>query len=196
VSEQGLVTSHGPLGSATVTISDHKTNQQLKVSMQVVPVHYIMIHSNSRLSNGIFPRGMRSPANITFHDSIGREILVPGSEMDVHTMSSRPQTLTLSQGRLQLGEPGRGVLDLWTQNHHAYVSLRVQQVISPLSVAAGDHVCYHVGHPGEWNAQPTSILNIDPKSGWAVALQAGEINLQFTTEQGGCLTIGYVVYKH
>ncbi|KAF4532010.1 hypothetical protein B566_EDAN014742, partial [Ephemera danica] len=185
VSDNGLVTSHGPLGAATVTISDHKTNQQLKVSMQVVPIHYIMVHANSPLTNGIFPRGMRTPANITFHDSIGREILVPGSEHDLNTMPSRPQTLTLNQGRIQLGEPGRGVLDLWILNHHAYITLKVDQIITPLSLATGDHVCYDAGQSGDWNAQPASILHIDPKSGWAVGHQAGEINVQLTTEQGG-----------
>lgn len=127
---------------------------------------------------------MQSVVNVSYHDSIGREIIVPTNERSLNWMSSKPQTLSLTQERMQLGEPGKAVVDIWDGAHHAYFKLRVKQIITPTQLNQGDVVCYNVGHSGTWSSLSNAILDVDPQSGWAVALAAGDSNVNFASSEG------------
>ncbi|CAB3380542.1 Hypothetical predicted protein [Cloeon dipterum] len=183
VSENGLVTSHGPLGRGSIVVSDQKTNQKLMVGVTVVPVAYVMAQSSSPFSS--FARGMQTQVNVSYHDGIGREISVPTNERNMEWMSSRPQTLSVSNGRLQLGESGTAVADMWDGALHAYLKIKVGQVITPTELGQGDVVCYRTNLMGSWSTQGEQhSLYVDPESGWATALAPGDANLHFTSNQG------------
>jgi len=184
VTENGLVSSLGPLGRGTIVVADHKTSQKLIVGITVVPISYLMVQTSSPFPSAVYPRGMQPIVNVTYHDSIGREIIVPSNERNLDWVSSKPQTLSLVQDRMQLGEPGRAVIDIWDGIHHAYLKLRVKQIIAPTQLSQGDVVCYNVGYPGTWTTLSNSALEIDSKSGWAVALSSGETNLNFESSEG------------
>jgi hypothetical protein len=184
VTENGLVSSLGPQGRSTIVVSDHKTNQKLIVGITVVPITYLMVQTSSPFPNSVYPRGLQSVVNISYHDSIGREIIVPTNERSLNWMSSKPQTLSLAQDRMQLGEPGKAVVDIWDGAQHAYFKLRVKQIISPTQLNQGDVVCFNVGHSGTWSSLSSASLDIDSKTGWAVALAAGESNVNFASTEG------------
>lgn len=86
---------------------------------------------------------------------------------------------------MQLGEPGKAVVDIWDGVHHAYFKLRVKQIITPTQLTQGDVVCYNVGHSGTWSSLSNAVLDVDPQSGWAVALAAGDSNVNFASSEGG-----------
>ncbi|XP_059477687.1 nuclear pore membrane glycoprotein 210 [Neocloeon triangulifer] len=182
VSEGGLVTSAGPLGRGTIVVSDHKTNQKLVVGVAVVPVAYVMAQAASPL--GVFARGMQTPVHVTYHDAIGREMVVPSEERRLEWMSSRPQTLALTNDLLQLGELGRAVLDLWDGAQHAFLKLQVRPIVRPTALSQGDVVCYHVGRQGNWSTLADAALQVDATTGWAVALGPGDANLNFVSSEG------------
>ncbi|KAI4532567.1 hypothetical protein MG293_017832 [Ovis ammon polii] len=204
VDEKGFLASGSVIGTSMVEVTAQEAfgaNQTIIVAVKVSPVSYLRIsmspalHTRNKEALAALPLGVTVTFTIHFHDSSG----------DVfHAHNSIPNFATNRDEFVQIGKGianntcvirtvsvGLTLLRAWDSAHGGlsdFVPLPVLQAISPdLSgaVVVGDVLCLATvlvspeGVPGTWSSSASSILHVDPKTGAAVARQAGSVTVYY-----------------
>uniref|UniRef100_A0A452F5S9 Nucleoporin 210 n=1 Tax=Capra hircus TaxID=9925 RepID=A0A452F5S9_CAPHI len=204
VDEKGFLASGSVIGTSMVEVTAQEAfgaNQTIIVAVKVSPVSYLRIsmspalHTRNKEALAALPLGVTVTFTVHFHDSSG----------DVfHAHNSIPNFATNRDEFVQVGKGianntcvirtvsvGLTLLRAWDSAHGGlsdFVPLPVLQAISPdLSgaVVVGDVLCLATvllplpGVPGTWSSSASSVLHVDPKTGAAVARQAGSVTVYY-----------------
>ncbi|KAK7878654.1 hypothetical protein WMY93_030490 [Mugilogobius chulae] len=193
VDDKGFLSSSSLTGIASLLITSQETfgvNQTLILAVKVVPVSYVQFITSpvlpiaTRDKLRAFPLGMVLTFSVQFHSSTGDTL---------HSSSSR---LTFTTNREDLVQVGFGAdnhtLTVRTviENHGVadFIPLPVEHVILPddaTRLVVGDVVCFSApplspdGVQGTWSSSSSGVLQVDPKSGAAVARDAGTVTVYY-----------------
>ncbi|KAM9342143.1 nuclear pore membrane glycoprotein 210 isoform 2-T2 [Pholidichthys leucotaenia] len=204
VDDNGFLTSGSLTGLSSLLVTSQETfgvNQTLILAVKVVPVSYVrfstspVLYTHSRESLSALPLGVVLTFTVHFHASTGEAL---------HTSNS---LLTFSTNRDDLVQVGVGssnhtlmvrtvnvgltLLSVWDSENMGvadYVPLPVEHAINmdeSQNLVVGDVVCFHVqltspdGAHGTWSSSENGILQVDPKSGTAVARDSGMVTVYY-----------------
>uniref|UniRef100_H3C4Q9 Nucleoporin 210 n=1 Tax=Tetraodon nigroviridis TaxID=99883 RepID=H3C4Q9_TETNG len=204
VDDKGLLSSGSLTGISSLLITSQETfgvNQTLVLAVKVLPVSYVrfstspVLYTHTKESLKAFPLGMALTFKVHFHASTGEILHSSNSHLtfstnrdDLVQIAVRPgndsltvRTINVGLTLLAVQESGNvGVLD--------YVPIPVEHAIHPQeaqSLVVGDVVCFSVqftnpeGGFGSWSSSAQDILQVDPKSGAAVARDSGTVTVYY-----------------
>uniref|UniRef100_A0A4W3I726 Nucleoporin 210 n=1 Tax=Callorhinchus milii TaxID=7868 RepID=A0A4W3I726_CALMI len=204
VDEHGVLTSGSITGISTIEINSEEqfgVNQTITVAVKVTPVSYMRmstnpaIHTVNKELQPAIPVGMTLTLTVHFHDHTGDTFHAHNSVVNFAT--NRDDLLQIGKGAvnntfvIRTVNVGLTLLGVWDTEHTGfadYISLPVQHAISPGSVESivvGDVLCFssnlvnHEGHLGFWTSSSINILQIDPKTGAAVARDSGSVTVYY-----------------
>ncbi|XP_060621976.2 nuclear pore membrane glycoprotein 210 [Anolis sagrei] len=203
VDESGLLKSRSLIGLSTLEVISQEPfgiNQTLIVAVKVAPVAYLRISMNPVFHTQNYeplmalPLGMTFTLIVHFHDNFG------------DTFHSQSSVLGFAVNRDDFVQVGKGasnntlimrtmnvgltLLKVWDIEHNSmadYVPLPVQHVIYPdlKDIIIGDIICLtsslvnQEGLSGIWSSSLNNILQIDPKTGVAVARSFGTVTIYY-----------------
>eukprot|EP00066_Takifugu_rubripes_P011606 XP_011600872.1 PREDICTED: nuclear pore membrane glycoprotein 210 isoform X2 [Takifugu rubripes] len=204
VDDKGLLSSASLTGISSLLVTSQETfgvNQTLVLAVKVLPVSYVrfsaspVLYTHTRESLKAFPLGLALTFTVHFHASTGEILHSSNSHLtfstnrdDLVQVGVGPGNDTLTVRTINVGltllavqESGNvGVLD--------YVPIPVERAIHPQeaqSLVVGDVVCFSVqltnpdGGFGSWRSSAPGVLQVDPKSGAAVARDSGTVTLYY-----------------
>ncbi|XP_045065483.1 nuclear pore membrane glycoprotein 210-like isoform X1 [Coregonus clupeaformis] len=201
VDEKGLLSSGSLTGSSSLLVTSQETfgvNQTLVLAVKVAPVSYLRFSTSPILhrdSLSAIPLGMVLTFTVHLHANTGE------------VLHSHNSLLTFTTNRDDLVQVGRGpgnnsltvrtvnvgltLLAVWTEEHTRmadYLALPVQHAIHPedaTMLVVGDVVCLSAqllspqGVLGTWSSSSTGVLQVDSKTGVAVARDAGTATVYY-----------------
>lgn len=205
VDDKGHLTSGSITGTASLQISSQETfgvNQTIIIAVKVVTVSYLRVSTSSPVfytSNketlSAIPLGALLTFNVHFHDSTGE------------TLNSHNSHLVFSTNRDDLVQVGKGssndtlivrtvnvgltLLGVWDSGQTGladYLALPVQHAIHPAEaqrLVVGDVVCFSAlfvnqeGTSGVWSSSSSALLEIESRSGVAVARDSGTVTVYY-----------------
>ncbi|XP_061474146.1 nuclear pore membrane glycoprotein 210 isoform X2 [Rhineura floridana] len=203
IDERGLLNSKSLIGLSTIQVISQEPfgiNQTLTVTVKVAPISYMRIsmkpifHTQNHPTLLALPLGLTLTLTICFHDSFG------------DTFHSQNSVLGFAINRDDFIQVGKGVsnntliirtmnvglslLKVWDAENSIiadYVPLPVQNAIYPelRDIIKGDVICFTTslvnqeGLSGTWSSSLNSILQIDPKTGVAVARNSGTATIYY-----------------
>ncbi|XP_043080989.1 nuclear pore membrane glycoprotein 210 [Puntigrus tetrazona] len=204
VDDKGHLTSGSLTGTASLQISSQETfgvNQTIIVAVKVVTVSYLrlstspVVHTSNRESVSAIPLGAVLTFTVHFHDSTGE------------TLHSHNSLLSFSTNRDDLVQVGKGssngsltvrtvnvgltLLGVWDSEQTGladFLALPVQHAIYPAEaqrLVVGDVVCFSAqfvnqeGVSGVWSSSSSALLEIDPRTGAAVARDKGSVTVYY-----------------
>uniref|UniRef100_A0A667Z7B9 Nucleoporin 210 n=1 Tax=Myripristis murdjan TaxID=586833 RepID=A0A667Z7B9_9TELE len=204
VDDKGLLSSGSLTGSSSLQVTSQETfgvNQTLILAVKVVPVSYVrfstspVLLTSTRETLSAIPLGMVLTLTVHFHANTGEAL---------HSSNSM---LTFATNRDDLVQVGRGpgnntlmvttvnvgvtLLAVWDQEQMGvadYLPLPVRHAIYPEEahrLVVGDVVCFsaHLVSPegvhGVWSSSASGVLQVDPKSGAAVARDSGTVTVYY-----------------
>uniref|UniRef100_A0AAV2M0I1 BIG2 domain-containing protein n=1 Tax=Knipowitschia caucasica TaxID=637954 RepID=A0AAV2M0I1_KNICA len=204
VDDKGFLCSSSLTGISSLLVTSQENfgvNQTLILAVKVVPVSYVQFISSPVLPFAAkdrlraFPLGMVLTFSVQFHSSTGDCL---------HSSSSRLTFTTNREDLVQVGfgadnhtvtvrtvNVGLTLLAVWdTENQGVadFIPLPVEHVILPeqaTRLVVGDVVCFSVpllspdGVQGTWSSSSSAVLQVDPKSGAAVARDAGTVTVYY-----------------
>ncbi|NXN09277.1 PO210 protein, partial [Indicator maculatus] len=168
---------------------------------QVCPISYLRISMSPLLQAAsskallAVPLGVTLRFTVHFHDSSGEAFHSHNALLSFAT--NRDDLVQVGKGAtnntfvIQTVNVGLSLLKVWAAEHGGladYVALPVQHSILPeLSTALpGDVLCLSTtlppppqGLPGVWSSSSSSILQVDSKTGVAVARDVGVVTLYY-----------------
>uniref|UniRef100_A0A4W3IEM5 Nucleoporin 210 n=1 Tax=Callorhinchus milii TaxID=7868 RepID=A0A4W3IEM5_CALMI len=202
VDEHGVLTSGSITGISTIEInSEEQFGVNQTITVAVTPVSYMRmstnpaIHTVNKELQPAIPVGMTLTLTVHFHDHTGDTFHAHNSVVNFAT--NRDDLLQIGKGAvnntfvIRTVNVGLTLLGVWDTEHTGfadYISLPVQHAISPGSVESivvGDVLCFssnlvnHEGHLGFWTSSSINILQIDPKTGAAVARDSGSVTVYY-----------------
>ncbi|XP_053325422.1 nuclear pore membrane glycoprotein 210 [Spea bombifrons] len=203
VDDKGLLTCGSLTGVSTIEITSQEVfgiNQTLLVSVKVAPVSYIRIVSspvlqtvnNERLI--AVPLGMTLSFLVQFHDSAGDMFHAQNSMLSLAT--NRDDFVQVGRGAtnntftVHTINAGLTLFHVWDTENPAlsdYLPLPVEHSIFPnvKEGTVGDVFCFacsittQEGLAGSWISSSSSVLQIDPKSGVALAKAVGFVTVYY-----------------
>uniref|UniRef100_A0A3B5M437 Nucleoporin 210 n=1 Tax=Xiphophorus couchianus TaxID=32473 RepID=A0A3B5M437_9TELE len=226
VDNKGLLSSGSLTGMCSLLVTSQEifgVNQTLILTVKVVPVSYVrfsaspVLNTLAREGLGAFPLGILLTFTVHFHASTGEAMHSSNSQLTFST--NRDDLVQLGVGptnhsvTVRTVNVGLTLLALWDNENMGvadYVPLPVHHAIhmdEANKLVVGDVVCFQAKltnpdgkSPGTWSSSADSILQVDPKSGAAVARDSGvvtvfyeisgvlktyrEVNYVFVTETG------------
>lgn len=204
VDDKGFLSSSSVTGLSSLLITSQETfgvNQTLILAVKVVPVSYLQFITSPVLPMAprdkvtAFPLGIVLTFTVQFHASTG----------DTLHSSNTPLTFTTNRDDLvQVGfgadnhtltvrtvNVGLTLLAVWDSENRAmadFIPLPVEHAILPdeaMRLVVGDVVCFSVpplgtedAH-GTWSSSSNGVLQVDPKSGAAVARNSGTVTVYY-----------------
>ncbi|XP_037658720.1 nuclear pore membrane glycoprotein 210 isoform X2 [Choloepus didactylus] len=204
VDEKGLLVSGSMIGTSTVEVIAQEpfgANQTITVAVKVSPVSYLrlsmspILHTQSKEALVALPLGMTVTFTVHFHDSSGDVFHAHNSVLNFAT--NRDDFVQIGKGAtnntcvVRTISVGLTLLSVWDAEHVGladFVPLPVLQAISPQlsgAVVVGDVLCLATGLmsleglSGTWSSSANSILHVDPKTGVAVAQDAGAVTVYY-----------------
>ncbi|XP_028971737.2 nuclear pore membrane glycoprotein 210-like isoform X2 [Esox lucius] len=209
VDSQGVLRAGPDTGSAlleVVAMENCGLNQTLLISVRVSPVWFVRLFTVSSLYSAgggglpAFPLGWTIRVMTLCYDSLGQlfnahntqtritanrdDLIQVTPDSDSHSFVVQ----TVSAGLTVLGVQG----DPTNPSLSDYTPLPVLSAISapPHSLRPGDTLCFssHLtgphGQPGQWNVSSTDVLQIDSKTGAALAKHSGKVVVSYRLEGG------------
>uniref|UniRef100_A0A673CGL2 BIG2 domain-containing protein n=1 Tax=Sphaeramia orbicularis TaxID=375764 RepID=A0A673CGL2_9TELE len=201
VDDKGLLTSSSLTGISSLLITSQETfgvNQTLILAVKVVPMSYVRFSTSPVLSMPIgerlkaFPLGIVLTFTVHFHASTGETLHSSNSRVmfstnrdDLVQVSIGPGNHTLTVRTLHVGLTLLAVRDSENMAVADYIPLNVEHAILPHEahrLVVGDVVCFSVpplSVHGTWSSSSHSVLQMDPKSGAAVARDSGAVTVYY-----------------
>ncbi|XP_072928260.1 nuclear pore membrane glycoprotein 210 [Hemitrygon akajei] len=203
VDENGLLTSGSITGSCTIEVNSEEQfgiNQTVTVAVKVAPVSYLristgpVIHTLNEFALAI-PVGITLTLTVHFHDSSGD--LFHAQNTMINFAMNRDDLIQIGKGTMnntliiRTVNMGLTLLSIWDAEHTGiadYVPLPVEHFIQPESLdelVVGDVICFssnlvnQEGQFGVWSSSSSSILQISPKTGTAVARNSGLVTVYY-----------------
>ncbi|XP_044610283.2 nuclear pore membrane glycoprotein 210 [Equus asinus] len=204
IDEKGFLVSGSAIGTSTIEVTAQEpfgANQTIIVAVKVSPVSYLRIsmspalHTRNREALAALPLGMTVTFTVHFHDNSGDIFHAHNSVLNFAT--NRDEFVQIGKGTtnntciVRTVGVGLTLLSAWDTEHAGlsdFVPLPVLQAISPElagAVVVGDVLCLATvlisleGLPGTWSSSANSILQIDPKTGVAVARDMGSATVYY-----------------
>uniref|UniRef100_A0A8C4M8E5 Nucleoporin 210 n=1 Tax=Equus asinus asinus TaxID=83772 RepID=A0A8C4M8E5_EQUAS len=220
IDEKGFLVSGSAIGTSTIEVTAQEpfgANQTIIVAVKVSPVSYLRIsmspalHTRNREALAALPLGMTVTFTVHFHDNSGDIFHAHNSVLNFAT--NRDEFVQIGKGTtnntcvVRTVGVGLTLLSAWDTEHAGlsdFVPLPVLQAISPElagAVVVGDVLCLATvlvsleGLPGTWSSSANSILQIDPKTGVAVARDLGSATVYYEVA-GHLRTYKEVGIKH
>uniref|UniRef100_M4AT94 Nucleoporin 210 n=1 Tax=Xiphophorus maculatus TaxID=8083 RepID=M4AT94_XIPMA len=202
VDNKGLLSSGSLTGMCSLLVTSQEifgVNQTLILTVKVVPVSYVrfsaspVLNTLAREGLGAFPLGILLTFTVHFHASTGEAMHSSNSQLTFST--NRDDLVQLGVGptnhsvTVRTVNVGLTLLALWDNENMGvadYVPLPVDHAIhmdEANKLVVGDVVCFQAkltnpdGAPGTWSSSADGILQVDPKSGAAVARDSGVVTV-------------------
>ncbi|KAG7521448.1 hypothetical protein JOB18_048637 [Solea senegalensis] len=204
VDNKGFLFSGSLTGVSSLLITSQETfgvNQTLILAVKVVPVSYVhfstspMLHTHNGESLKAFPLGAVLTFTVHFHASTGEALHSSSSHLmfstnrdDLVQVGAGPSNHTLTVRTVNVGLTLLAVWDSENMGVADYVPLAVEHAINPHEahrLVVGDVVCFAAqltspdGVHGTWSSSANGILQLDPKSGAAVARDSGTVTVYY-----------------
>uniref|UniRef100_A0A3B4AQW5 BIG2 domain-containing protein n=1 Tax=Periophthalmus magnuspinnatus TaxID=409849 RepID=A0A3B4AQW5_9GOBI len=205
VDDNGFLSSSSLTGISSLLITSQETfgvNQTIILAVKVLPVSYVQFISSPVLLSSprdklrAFPLGMVLTFTVQFHSTSGDPL---------HSSNSRLTFTTNREDLVQMGfgadnhtvtvrtvNVGLTLLAVWDSENPGvadFIPLPVEHAIFPddaTRLIVGDVVCFSVPplSPdgqllGTWSSSANGVLQVDPKSGAAVARDAGTVTVYY-----------------
>uniref|UniRef100_A0A452QY33 Nucleoporin 210 n=1 Tax=Ursus americanus TaxID=9643 RepID=A0A452QY33_URSAM len=204
VDEKGFLTSGSVIGTSTIEVTAQEpfgANQTIIFAVKVSPVSYLRtsmspaLHTRNKEALAALPLGMTVTFTVHFHDNSGDIFHAHNSVLSFAT--NRDEFVQIGKGAtnntcvVRTVSVGLTLLSVWDAEHVGlsdFVPLPVQQAISPElsgAVVVGDVLCLATvlvgleGLSGTWSSSASSVLHIDPRTGVAVAREAGSVTVYY-----------------
>uniref|UniRef100_A0A8C5V2D1 Nucleoporin 210 n=1 Tax=Microcebus murinus TaxID=30608 RepID=A0A8C5V2D1_MICMU len=204
IDEKGFLVSGSVMGTSTIEVTAQEpfgTNQTIVVGVKVSPVSYLrfsmspVLHTQNKEALAALPLGMTVTFTVHFHDNSGDVFHAHNSVLNFAT--NRDDFVQIGRGSanntcvVRTVSVGLTLLRVWDTEHLGlsdFVPLPVQQAISPElsgALVVGDVLCLGTvlvsleGLSGTWSSSAHSILHVDPKTGVAVAQDAGSVTVYY-----------------
>uniref|UniRef100_A0A8C7BNQ6 Nucleoporin 210 n=2 Tax=Neovison vison TaxID=452646 RepID=A0A8C7BNQ6_NEOVI len=204
VDEKGFLTSGSVIGTSTIEVTAQEpfgANQTIIFAVKVSPVSYLRIsmspvlHTHNKEALAALPLGMTVTFTVHFHDNSGDIFHAHNSVLSFAT--NRDEFVQIGKGAtnhtcvVRTISVGLTLLSVWDAEHVGlsdFVPLPVQQAISPElsgALVVGDVLCLATvlvgleGLSGTWSSSASNILHIDPRTGVAVAREAGSVTIYY-----------------
>uniref|UniRef100_A0A8D0E2W9 Nucleoporin 210 n=1 Tax=Salvator merianae TaxID=96440 RepID=A0A8D0E2W9_SALMN len=201
--ESGLLSSGLLIGMSTLQVISQEPfgiNQTLIVAVKVAPISYLRIsmitalHTQNREALSALPLGVTLTLTVNFHDSFGDTFHSQNSALGFAI--NRDDFVQVGKGTsnntfiIRTMNTGLSLLKVWDLEHRTiadYVPLPVQHAILPElgDIVIGDVICLYSslvnqeGLSGTWSSSANSVLQIDPKSGVAIARNSGTATIYY-----------------
>ncbi|XP_068018721.1 nuclear pore membrane glycoprotein 210 [Melanerpes formicivorus] len=201
--ERGFLTAGSLIGSSTIEVTSQESfgiTQTIVAAVKVRPISYLRISMSPLLQAGsskallAVPLGVTLRFTVHFHDSSGDVFHSHNALLSFAT--NRDDLVQVGKGatnntfEIQTVNVGLSLLKVWAVEHSGladYVALPVQHSILPelSAVLPGDVLCLSTvlippqGLPGIWSSSSNSILQVDSKTGVAVARDVGVVTLYY-----------------
>ncbi|NXP07681.1 PO210 protein, partial [Thinocorus orbignyianus] len=167
---------------------------------QVCPISYLRIsmgpvlHTENKEALVALPVGVTLMFTVHFHDNSGDTFHAHNSVLNVAT--NRDDFVQMGKGAtsntfvIRTVNVGLTLLKVWDVEHSEivdYVPLPVQHAIfpEPGDLVVGDVLCLRSslrnkeGLPGVWSSSLSSVLQVDSKSGVAIARDSGVVTVYY-----------------
>uniref|UniRef100_A0A8B9GDC4 Nucleoporin 210 n=1 Tax=Amazona collaria TaxID=241587 RepID=A0A8B9GDC4_9PSIT len=201
IDETGFLNSGSLIGSSTIeVISQESFGINQTIVATVCPISYLRIsmspvlHTQSREALLALPLGVTLTFTVHFHDNSGDTFHSHNSVLNFAT--NRDDFVQFGKGAtnntfvIRTVNVGLTLLKVWDAEQSGvadYVPLPVQHAIFPelTDVVVGDVLCLSTsllnqeGPPGAWSSSLSSVLQVDPKTGAAVAREAGVVTIYY-----------------
>ncbi|MGH0179350.1 UNVERIFIED_CONTAM: hypothetical protein FKN15_001175 [Acipenser sinensis] len=204
VDKTGLLTSGSLTGTSTLEVNCQEpfgVNQTIVVAVKVFPVSYLRIstspalYTSNKETQTALPLGATLTFTVHFHDNAGdifhahNSVLTFATNRDDLVLVGKG--LTNSTFVVRTVNVGLSLLGVWDSEHTGiadYVALPVQHAIFPdlaEDLVVGDVICFRTtlvnqeGLSGTWSSSSGSVLQVDPKTGAAVAREAGAATVYY-----------------
>uniref|UniRef100_A0A8V1AEA5 Nucleoporin 210 n=1 Tax=Gallus gallus TaxID=9031 RepID=A0A8V1AEA5_CHICK len=197
IDERGFLNSGSLIGSSTMEVISQESfgiNQTIVAAVKVYPISYLRISMSPILRTQnkeallALPLGVTLTFTVHFHDNSGDTFHSHNSVLNFAT--NRDDFVQIGKGAtnntfvIRTVNVGLTLLKVWDAEHSGiadYVPLPVQHAIFPelTDVVVGDVLCLSTlltnqeGLPGIWSSSSNSVLQIDSKTGVAVAKDSG-----------------------
>ncbi|XP_044066781.1 nuclear pore membrane glycoprotein 210 isoform X1 [Siniperca chuatsi] len=204
VDDKGFLFSGSLTGISSLLITSQETfgvNQTLILALKVVPVSYVrfstspVLYTHTRESLKAFPLGTVLTFTVHFHASTGEALHSSNSQLtfstnrdDLVQVGIGPGNHTLTVRTINVGLTLLAVWDSENVGVADYVPLPVEHAIHPHEthrLVVGDVVCFTAqltspdGGHGIWSSSANGVLQVDPKSGTAVARDSGTVTVYY-----------------
>ncbi|XP_047462867.1 nuclear pore membrane glycoprotein 210 isoform X2 [Mugil cephalus] len=204
VDDKGFIFSGSLTGISSLLITSQETfgvNQTLILAVKVVPVSYLRfstspaLYTHTREHLTAFPLGIVLTFTVHFHASTGEALHSSNSHLifstnrdDLVQVGAGPDNHTLTVRTVNVGLTLLAVWDSENMGVADYVPIPVEQSIylpDAQKLVVGDVVCLSVhltgpdGNQGTWSSSANDILQVDPKSGTAVARDSGTVTVYY-----------------
>uniref|UniRef100_A0A8B9TXM7 Nucleoporin 210 n=1 Tax=Anas platyrhynchos TaxID=8839 RepID=A0A8B9TXM7_ANAPL len=197
IDERGVLNSGSLIGLSTIEVISQESfgiNQTIVAAVKVYPISYLRIsmspilHTQNKEALLALPLGVTLTFTVHFHDNSGDAFHSHNSVLSFAT--NRDDFVQIGKGPtnntfvIRTVNVGLTLLKVWDAEHGGiadYVPLPVQHAIFPelVDVVVGDVLCLstslinHEGLPGIWSSSLSSVLQVDSKTGVAVARDSG-----------------------
>ncbi|XP_066469901.1 nuclear pore membrane glycoprotein 210 [Tiliqua scincoides] len=201
IDERGLLNSGSLIGLSTIEVISQEPfgmNQTLIVAVKVAPVSYLRISMDpiftKQNNEALFalPLGITLTLTVHFHDNSGDTFHSQNSVLGFAT--NRDDLIQIGKGVsnntliIRTMNVGLSLLLVWDVEHSSvadYVPLPVQHAIYPelRDIVIGDVICLtssvvnQEALSGIWSSSLNSVLQIDPKTGVAIARNSGTVTI-------------------
>ncbi|XP_078065799.1 nuclear pore membrane glycoprotein 210 [Mustelus asterias] len=204
VDENGLLTSGPITGSSTIEVISEEQfgiNQTITVAVKVAPVSYLRISTSpvmytlNKESPSAIPVGITLTLTVHFHDHSGDTFHAQNTIISF--AMNRDDLLQIGKGPsnntfiIRAVNVGLTLLRVWDTEHTGiadYIPLPVEQFIYPDllgETVVGDVICFssnlvnQEAQLGVWSSSSSNILQINPKTGTAVARDSGSVTVYY-----------------
>ncbi|NWJ09888.1 PO210 protein, partial [Crypturellus undulatus] len=204
IDDRGFLNSGSLVGSSTIEVVSQESfgiNQTVIAAVKVVyPISYLRIsmspilHTQNKEALLALPLGVTLTFTVHFHDSSGDTFHSHNSVLNFAT--NRDDFVQIGKGAtnntfvIRTVNVGLTLLKVWDAEQSGiadYVPLPVQHAIFPelTDVVVGDVLCLSTsltnqeGLPGVWSSSLSSLLQIDSKTGTAVARDSGMVTVYY-----------------
>uniref|UniRef100_A0A3Q0R3P0 Nucleoporin 210 n=1 Tax=Amphilophus citrinellus TaxID=61819 RepID=A0A3Q0R3P0_AMPCI len=204
VDDKGFLFSGSVTGISSLLITSQETfgvNQTLILAVKVVPVSYLrfstspVLYTNTKENLKAFPLGTVLTFTVHFHASTGEAIHSSNSHLtfttnrdDLVQVGVGPSNHTLTVRTVNVGLTLLAVWDSENMGVADYVPVPVEHAIhmdEANKLVVGDVVCFSIqltnpsGAHGTWSSSADGVLQVDPKSGAAVARDSGTVTVYY-----------------
>ncbi|KAM4737044.1 LOW QUALITY PROTEIN: nuclear pore membrane glycoprotein 210 [Anableps anableps] len=204
VDNKGFLLSGSLTGISSLLVTSQEifgVNQTLILTVKVVPVSYVrfstspVLNTLTRESLNAFPLGILLTFTVHFHASTGEALHSSNSQLTFST--NRDDLVQLGVGpsnhslTVRTVNVGLTLLALWDSENMGvadYVPLPVEHAIhmdADSKLVVGDVICFQAkltnpdGAYGMWSSSSSGVLQVDPKSGAAVARDSGTVTVYY-----------------
>uniref|UniRef100_A0A8C0EK50 Nucleoporin 210 n=1 Tax=Bubo bubo TaxID=30461 RepID=A0A8C0EK50_BUBBB len=203
IDERGFLNSGSLIGSSTIEVISQESfgiNQTIVAAVKVYPISYLRIsmspvlHTQNKEALLALPLGVTLTFTVHFHDNSGDVFHSHNSVLNFAT--NRDDFVQIGKGAtnntfvIRTVNVGLTLLKVWDAEHSGiadYIPLPVQHAIFPevIDVVVGDVLCLSTsltnqeGLPGVWSSSLRSVLQVDSRTGVAVARDSGVVTVYY-----------------